>query len=84
MFYRFLLIILLVPGLTVPVWAELDQEVPGEQDTAATVIEAFEEELPPQTEEDIAFLDILSTCTQTSWSDWCSDPDRPVAIGENH
>ncbi|MEA3482152.1 MAG: vWA domain-containing protein, partial [Pseudomonadota bacterium] len=54
MFYRFLLIIFLMSGLTVPVYAELDQEVPGEQDPAAKAIEALEEELPPQIEEDIA------------------------------
>ncbi len=53
MFYRLLLIIFLMPGLTVPVYAELDQEVPAEQDPATTVIEALEEELPPQAVEDI-------------------------------
>ncbi|MEE9574543.1 MAG: VWA domain-containing protein [Gammaproteobacteria bacterium] len=54
MFYRFLLIIFLTPGLTVPVYAELDQEMPGGQDPAATAIETFEEELPPLAAEDIA------------------------------
>jgi len=54
MFYRFLLIIFLMSGLTVPVFAEFDQGVPGEQDPAATAIEALEEELPPQIEENIA------------------------------
>jgi len=55
MFYRLLLIIFLMPGgLTVPVYAELDQEAPGDQDPAATVIEALEEELAPEAIEDIA------------------------------
>ena len=40
-------------GLTVPVWAEPDQEVSVEQDSAAMVVEAIEEELTPQTEENI-------------------------------
>jgi len=58
MLYRLLLIIFLMPGLTVPVYAELDQEVPGEQDPAEMVIEALEEELPPQVVEDIVVEDI--------------------------
>ncbi|RKZ67073.1 MAG: hypothetical protein DRQ48_10150, partial [Gammaproteobacteria bacterium] len=53
MFYRHLLIIFLMAGLTVPVWAEPDQEVSVEQDSAAMVVEAIEEELTPQTEENI-------------------------------
>jgi pSer/pThr/pTyr-binding forkhead associated (FHA) protein/Mg-chelatase subunit ChlD len=53
MFYRHLLIILLMAGLTVPVWAEPDQEASAEQDPAATVVEAIEEELTPQAEEDV-------------------------------
>ena len=53
MFYRHLLIIFLMAGLTVPVWAEPDQEVSVEQDPAAMVVEAIEEELTPQTEENI-------------------------------
>jgi pSer/pThr/pTyr-binding forkhead associated (FHA) protein/Mg-chelatase subunit ChlD len=40
-------------GLTVPVWAEPDQEASAEQDPAATVVEAIEEELTPQAEEDV-------------------------------
>ena len=59
MLYRLLLIIFLMPGLTVPVYAELDQEVPGEQDPAEMVIEALEEELPPQVVEDIVVEDIV-------------------------
>jgi len=54
MFYRLLLVIFLMLWLTVPVYAELDQGAPGEQDPATTVIEALEEELPPQVVEDIA------------------------------
>jgi len=53
MFYRHLLIIFLMAGLTVPVWAEPDQEASVEQDPAAMVVEAIEEELTPQTEENI-------------------------------
>ena len=51
MFYRHLLIIFLMAGLTVPVWAEPGQEASAGQDTAATVVETLEEELTPQTEE---------------------------------
>ena len=40
-------------GLTVPVWAEPDQETSAVQDPAATVVETLEEELTPQTEENI-------------------------------
>jgi len=50
MFYRFLLIIFLVPGLTVPVYAALDQEASGGQDPAATAIEALEELASPAEE----------------------------------
>ncbi len=53
MFYRHLLIIFLLSGLTVPVWAELGQEVPAEQDPAETVVETLEEGLTPLTEENI-------------------------------
>jgi len=53
MFYRLLLIIFLMPGLTVPVYAGLDQEMPAEQDPAATDIQALEEELSPQAVENI-------------------------------
>jgi pSer/pThr/pTyr-binding forkhead associated (FHA) protein/Mg-chelatase subunit ChlD len=53
MFYRHLLIIFFMTGLTVPVWAEPDQEVSVEQDPAAMVVEEIEQELTPQTEENI-------------------------------
>jgi len=54
MFYRLLLIIFLMSGLSVPVWAELGEEVLVEQDPAETVVEVLEEELPTQAEESIA------------------------------
>jgi pSer/pThr/pTyr-binding forkhead associated (FHA) protein/Mg-chelatase subunit ChlD len=53
MFYRHLLIIFLIAGLTVPVWAEPGEEASAVQDPAATVVETIEEELTPQTEENI-------------------------------
>ncbi len=57
MFYRHLLIIFLMLGLTVPVLAELDQ-APGKLDTAETVIETLEKLTAPTEENIVVEMDV--------------------------